>query len=95
MQTTEEDEEERASSSLDLGLLRMTSFFAYLYLVFTVITGACHDHEMHDHESFQNFPSGLHVANGVVEAAQITLQIIFIVELKSKVNKLELCLILL
>ncbi len=49
-----------------------------MYLTFTVVTGAFN----HD---VAGFPNGLHVINGVVEAAQITAQIVFILELKEKV----------
>ena len=59
---------------------RFTSFFAYLYLTFTIITGIFNHHA-------DNFPNELHVLNGVVEATQMTLQIVFIMDLKTKVGK--------
>lgn len=63
-------------------LYRFTAFFAYMYLSFTVITGAFNHH-------VENFPNALHIVNGVVEAAQITMQIVFVIELKSKVGSTE------
>lgn len=74
----EADSDLRASSSLDLSLLRFTAFFAYLYICFTIITGAFNAH-------FHNFPNGLHIVNGVTEAIQITLQIVFIYDLQHKI----------
>ncbi|CAM6055213.1 unnamed protein product [Sphagnum tenellum] len=68
----------KAGDLLDMGLLRFTAFFSYLYHNFTVISGALG-------EQHAGFPSALHVINGVVEVAQITTQIIFIMELKKKV----------
>lgn len=76
----EADSDLRASSSLDLSLLRFTAFFAYLYICFTIITGAFNAH-------FHNFPNGLHIVNGVTEAIQITLQIVFIYDLQHKVSQ--------
>ncbi len=49
--------------------LRFTAFFAYIYLSFTVITGAFNHH-------VEDFPNALHIVNGVAEAAQITLQVV-------------------
>ncbi len=69
---------DRGHCDLDLDLLRFSSFFAYLYLCFTVITGAFNRH--------QDFPGGLHIANGVVEATQVTLQLVFLMELKDKAS---------
>ncbi len=70
-----------ATSDLDLSLIRFSVFFTFLYLVFTIITGVFNG----DVRDF-DFPNELHVVNGVVEMIQITLQIIFIIDLKQKVR---------
>ena len=60
-------------------LLRFTSVFAFLYMIFTIITGAFNTNVM-------NFPDELHIVNGVVSIVQICLQIAFISNLKHKVT---------
>ena len=47
-----------------------------------IIPGAFNNH-------LPEFPNELHIINGVVEAIQITLQIIFIVNLKQKVRSFK------
>lgn len=66
---------------LDMFLLRFTSFFAFMYMIFTIITGAFN----HNRE---NFPNELHVINGVCDLIQIIMQLCFIVSLKQKVSQL-------
>eukprot|EP00095_Tigriopus_kingsejongensis_P008824 maker-scaffold280_size224562-snap-gene-0.12 protein:Tk08824 transcript:maker-scaffold280_size224562-snap-gene-0.12-mRNA-1 annotation:"conserved hypothetical protein" len=78
----ETDSSERESSSLDLSLLRFTAFFSYLYICFTIITGAFNGHH-------HNFPNGLHILNGITEAIQISMQIVFIFDLKQKIMTLS------
>ena len=69
---------EEAEYDLDGTLLRFSSVFILLYNIFTVITGSFA-------ESKVDFPSELHIINGVVEISQATLQIVFLETLKSKV----------
>lgn len=63
---------------LDMKLLRFTSLFAYIYMIFTIITGVFHTNII-------EFPNELHVVNGCVSIIQITMQIAFIDNLKHKV----------
>ena len=59
-------------------LLRFTSVFAIVYMLFTILTGSFNSHLV-------NFPDELHVINGVISIAQISLQITFLNNLKQKV----------
>ena len=69
---------EETEYDLDGTLLRFSSVFILLYNIFTVITGSFA-------ESKVDFPNELHIINGVVEISQVTLQIVFLETLKSKV----------
>jgi len=62
---------------LDLFLLRFTSFFSFLYMLFTMITGAFNHH-------IEDFPNELHIINGLCDLLQIILQLCFIQSLKQK-----------
>ena len=64
---------------LDMFLLRFTSFFSFMYMIFTIITGVF-NHDLAD------FPNELHVINGVCDLLQVILQLCFIHSLKQKVN---------
>ena len=64
---------------LDMTLLRFTSIFSFLYMIFTIITGAFNN-------NVEDFPNELNIVNGVVAITQIILQISFIYNLKNKVN---------
>lgn len=68
---------------LDLFLLRFTSFFSFLYMLFTMITGAFNHH-------IQDFPNELHIINGLCDLLQIILQLCFIQSLKQKVTNFAL-----
>ncbi len=59
-------------------LLRFTSIFAFMYMLFTIITGSFNT-------NLADFPDELHVVNGVISIIQISLQIAFIHNLKHKV----------
>lgn len=63
---------------LDLFLLRFTSFFSFLYMIFTMITGAFN-------HNIEGFPNELHIINGLCDLLQIILQLCFIQSLKQKV----------
>jgi hypothetical protein len=65
---------------MDLTLLKLTSFFYFLYMIFTIITGIFKEHEA-------EFPDRLIVLYGCVGILQICLQIAFIQNLKQKVCK--------
>ena len=64
---------------LDLFLLRFTSFFSFLYMIFTMITGAFN-------HNIEGFPNELHIINGLCDLLQIILQLCFIQSLKQKVR---------
>ena len=68
---------------LDLFLLRFTSFFSFLYMLFTMITGAFNHH-------IEDFPNELHIINGLCDLLQIILQLCFIQSLKQKVTNFAL-----
>lgn len=72
------DRTESEMRNLDISLLRFTSFFAYLYHAFTIITGVFN-------ANVKNFPNRIHNINGIVATIQITLQIIFVFDLRRKV----------
>ena len=63
---------------LDMTLLRFTSVFSFLYMIFTIITGAFNN-------NVENFPNELNIINGSVAIVQISMQIAFIYNLKHKV----------
>ena len=63
---------------LDMTLLRFTSIFSFLYMIFTIITGAFNN-------NVENFPNELNIVSGSVAIVQISLQIAFIYNLKNKV----------
>ena len=69
-----------SSFDLDMVLLRFTSFFSFMYSVFTIITGAFNHH-------VEEFPNELHIVNGTLDLIQIFLQLCFIASLKQKVSK--------
>ena len=73
-------EESDISNDLDMFLLRFTSFFSFMYMIFTIITGAFNQH-------VDDFPNELHIINGVCDLTQVFLQICFIHSLKQKVRK--------
>lgn len=58
-------------------LLRFTSFFSFMYMIFTIITGAFNHH-------INDFPNELHIINGVCDLVQVVLQLCFIHSLKQK-----------
>ena len=64
----------------DVKLLRFTSIFAFIYMIFTIITGAFNS-------NVADFPDELHIINGVISILQISLQITFIENLKQKVRE--------
>ena len=66
---------------LDMSLLRFTSIFFFLYMIFTIITGCFH-------VRVKNFPNCLNVIDGIVSIVQICMQIAFIYDLKHKVQKI-------
>jgi hypothetical protein len=76
---SDEELAEERSNDLDMALLRFTSFFAILYMIFTIITGSFNTH-------LQDFPNELHLINGVCDLVQVFLQICFIQSLKQKVS---------
>jgi hypothetical protein len=51
-------------------LLRLTAIFSYIYMIFTIITGAFND----DSADTPDFPGELHIVEGVVAILQVTLQ---------------------
>jgi hypothetical protein len=63
---------------LDMTLLRFTSIFTFLYMIFTTITGTFN-------KNVKNFQA-LNVAYGVMSVTQITLQIAYIYNLKNRVS---------
>lgn len=65
---------------MDLTLLKLTSFFYFLYMIFTIITGTFKEHET-------EFPDRLIVIYGCVGILQICLQIAFIQNLKQKAGR--------
>ena len=75
-------EESDISNDLDMFLLRFTSFFSFMYMIFTIITGAFNQH-------VDDFTNELHIINGVCDLTQVFLQICFIHSLKQKVRKYE------
>ena len=58
-------------------LLKFTSFFSLMYVIFTIITGCFN-------AKIEGFPNELHVINGVFEMVQLFLQLCFISSLKLK-----------
>ncbi len=62
---------------LDMLLLRFTAIFSFLYMLFTIITG-------NFNKEVKRFRA-LNIINGVVSILQITLQIVFIYNLKNRV----------
>merc|ERR1712223_274786 len=70
-------DESDISNDLDMFLLRFTSFFSFMYMIFTIITGAFNQH-------VDDFPNELHIINGVCDLTQVFLQICFIHSLKQK-----------
>ena len=71
------EDDEPGSYDLDMFLLRFTSFFSFMYMIFTIITGAFNHH-------VENFPNELHIINGVCDLVQVVLQLCFIQSLKQK-----------
>eukprot|EP00095_Tigriopus_kingsejongensis_P008828 maker-scaffold280_size224562-snap-gene-0.11 protein:Tk08828 transcript:maker-scaffold280_size224562-snap-gene-0.11-mRNA-1 annotation:"protein otpl-8" len=71
------DKAEAENRNLDTALLRFTSFFAYLYQCFTIITGIFN-------ANVDGFPVQLHDVNAVISTIQITLQLVFILDLRWK-----------
>eukprot|EP00094_Tigriopus_californicus_P008151 TCALIF_07847-PA protein Name:"Similar to Otop1 Otopetrin-1 (Mus musculus)" AED:0.73 eAED:0.73 QI:0/0/0/0.33/0.6/0.5/6/0/408 len=71
------DKAEAENRNLDTALLRFTSFFAYLYQCFTIITGIFN-------ANANGFPVQLHDLNAIIAAIQITLQLVFIFDLRWK-----------
>lgn len=67
----------------DMSLLRFTSIFYFLYMIFSIITGSFNLHIKH-------FPNWLTVLNGIVTIVQICMQIAFIYDLKHKVRYLPI-----
>ena len=65
---------------LDMTLLRFTSIFSFLYMIFTIITGAFNN-------EVENYPNELNIISGVVAIIQICMQISFIYNLKHKVRQ--------
>ena len=65
---------------MDMSLLRFTSVFSFLYMIFTIITGTFNS-------NLENFPNELNIVNGCVAITQICMQISFIYNLKNKVPK--------
>ena len=63
---------------LDMTLLRFTSVFSFLYMIFTIITGTFNSH-------LENYPNELNIINGCVAIVQICMQISFIYNLKNRV----------
>lgn len=63
---------------LDMSLLRFTSIFSFLYMIFTIITGAFNNHVV-------DYPNELNIINGIVAIIQICMQVSFIYSLKNKV----------
>ena len=74
----ENKDQEADESDLDMFLLRFTSFFSFMYMIFTIITGAFNHH-------INDFPNELHIINGVCDLVQVVLQLCFIHSLKQKV----------
>ena len=66
-----------STNDLDMFLLRFTSFFSFMYMIFTIITGAFNQH-------LEDFPNELHIVNGVCDLIQVILQLCFIQSLKQK-----------
>ena len=64
---------------LDMTLLRLTSIFSFLYMIFTIISGAFNNHVV-------DYPNELNIVNGTVAIIQICMQISFIYNLKNKVQ---------
>jgi hypothetical protein len=64
---------------LDLALLRFTSIFSFLYMIFTIITGTFNGH-------LENYPNELNIVNGCIAITQICMQISFIYNLKHRVS---------
>ncbi len=64
---------------LDMSLLRFTSVFSFLYMIFTIITGTFNS-------NLENFPNELNIVNGCVAIIQTCMQISFIYNLKNKVT---------
>ncbi len=77
------DLEEEDDDDFDISLLRFTSFFAYAYLGFTIITGVVH--VSLGSESF--FPGWAHIVSAVLVMGEITALLIFLIELKGKVGE--------
>ena len=75
----ENKDQEADESDLDMFLLRFTSFFSFMYMIFTIITGAFNHH-------INDFPNELHIINGVCDLVQVVLQLCFIHSLKQKVQ---------
>ena len=65
---------------LDYTLMKFSSIFIILYDVFTVITGSFAGNVLEYH-IFE-----IHIMNGILEIIQVTLQMVFLHNLKSKVN---------
>ena len=76
-----QNQEENHTHSMDLDtfLLKFTSFFILIYMIFTLITGAFN-------KEIEDFSHDLHIINGVCEILQIVLQLSFIAILKRKEN---------
>lgn len=65
------------NDQLDMVLLYFTGFFSYLYMIFTIITGAFH-------AFLADFAGHMHIVNGVLQISQIALQTVYIKCLKHK-----------
>ena len=63
---------------LDMTLLRFTSVFTFLYMIFIVITGSFSD-------KYQHYKA-LNVTYGVVSMIQVVLQVALIYNLKNRVS---------
>ena len=61
------------TSDLDMLLLKFTSFFSFVYMTFTIITGCFCSH-------VKDFPNEVHLINGVCEMFQIFLQLVMNLE---------------
>ena len=76
------------TSDLDMLLLKFTSFFSFVYMTFTIITGCFCSH-------IKDFPNEVHLINGVCEMFQIFLQLVMNLEKFSSnqcLTNLGLCL---
>ena len=70
---------------LDAVLLRISACHSILYGLFIIITGSFASHRQFGLDQV----GGLHIADGILEIAQIVLQLVFLDSLKEKVSKYQ------